>query len=84
MKKVISTTLVAAVLGTALYAGAFEDKKEMMNSRIKSKMEKFKSISAAQDFLEKKLACVNKGKTVADLKACKKEFHPKALKKLVK
>ena len=84
MKKVITLTLASIVASSALYAADFGKKFEMMDSRIKSKMEKFKGNDAAQDFLSKKLACIKQGKTVADLKACKNKFHPKDLKKLVK
>lgn len=83
MKKIIIGTVTILVFITTLNAGAFEKKYEMMDSRIHSKMEKYQGNEAAQDFLTKKLACVKAGKTVEDLKACKKKYHPKDLKKLV-
>ncbi len=84
MKKTISLIIASMIASGIAVAGEFEDKYEMMDSRIKSKMEKYKANDAAQDFLNKKLDCVKASKAVADLKVCKKKFHPKALKKLVK
>ena len=83
MNKLLSLALVTVVGSGALYAGDFEKKYEMMDSRIHSKMEKYKGNASAQDFLNKKLDCVKAGKSVGDLKACKKKYHPKALKKLL-
>ena len=84
MKKLLSLVLVVMIGSSILYAGAFEKKYEMMDSRIHSKMEKYKGNSAAQEFLANKLACIKSSKSVKDLKVCKKTYHPKALKKLVK
>jgi len=84
MKKILSLTLISMVTSGALYAGEFEKKFEMMYSRIKNKMEKYVGNQVAQDFLNKKLSCVKASKTLDDLKACKKKYHPKSLKKLVK
>jgi hypothetical protein len=84
MKRLLALAIVTVVGSGALYAGAFEKKYEMMDSRIHSKMEKYKGNSMAQEFLAKKLACVKTSKSVKDLKVCKKTYHPKALKKLVK
>ena len=84
MKNLLKLTLVSVLVSTALYAGEFEKKSEMMQSRIASKAEKYKDNAAAQEFLSKKMSCVKAGKTVADLKACKKKYHPKDLKKIVK
>lgn len=79
MKKIIALALACA----ALYASGFEKRHEMMDSRIHSKMEKFKGNAKAQEFLGKKLDCVKASKNEADLKACKKKFHPKDLKAIV-
>ena len=84
MKKLLTIGLVAIIGSGALYAGEFENKFEMMKSRIDTKLAKFKGNSVATEFLNKKLACIKAGKSVGDLKACKKKYHPKALKKLVK
>ena len=84
MKKLLILTIILVMSGVALNAGGFEKKFEMMDSRIHSKMDKFKGNANAQDFLNKKLACIKAAKTVKDLKACKTKFHPKDLKKLVK
>jgi hypothetical protein len=83
MKRLLILTIILVMSGVALNAGGFEKKFEMMDSRIHSKMDKFKGNADAQDFLNKKLACIKKAKSIGDLKACKKEFHPKALKKLL-
>jgi len=83
MKKIITATVATLIVASSLNAGAFEKKYEMMDSRIHSKMEKYTGNSAAQEFLNKKLKCVKAGKSVEDLKACKKKYHPKALKKLL-
>ena len=83
MKKIIITTIATLIVASSLNAGAFEKRYEMMDSRIHSKMERYAGNSAAQEFLKKKLECVKAGKTVEDLKACKKKYHPKALKKLL-
>ena len=83
MKKILNFALVFTMGSSALYAGGFEKRFEMMNSRIHTKMEKYKSNAAAQEFLNKKLSCVKAAKSEADLKACKKKFHPKDLKKLL-
>ncbi len=84
MKKVVLSVVIVLLVLTSLHAGEFEKKYEMMDSRIHSKMDKYKGNAAAQDFLTKKLACVKAAKTVADLKACKAKYHPKDLKKIVK
>jgi len=84
MKKLISVSLVAMVAGSSLFAGDFENKLEMMKSRIDTKMEKLSGNSVAIDFLNKKLVCVKAAHSVSDLKSCKKEFHPKRLKSLIK
>ncbi len=84
MKKVLIGTIAGVLIVTALNAGEFEKKYEMMDSRIHSKMEKYKGNSAAQEFLAKKLSCVKAAKNVAELKDCKEKYHPKDLKKLVK
>ena len=65
-----SLALIAVVGSGTLLANGFEKKYEMMDSRIHSKMEKYKGNQAAQDFLNKKLICIKNGKTVDDLKAC--------------
>jgi hypothetical protein len=83
MKKLLSLTLIGIVGSGMLYAGEFEKKFEMMNSRIHFKIKRYKNNVAAQDFLTKKLACIKNAKSIDDLKACKKQFHPKTLKKLL-
>lgn len=76
--------IVALALGClALYAGGFEKRYEMMDSRIHSKMEKFQGNAKAQEFLNNKLNCVKASKTEDDLKSCKKKFHPKDLKAII-
>ena len=84
MKKVLIGTIAGTLMLTALNAGEFEKKSEMMDSRIHSKMEKYKGNSAAQEFLATKLSCVKAAKNVSDLKDCKEKYHPKDLKILVK
>jgi hypothetical protein len=83
MKKVFIGAIAGLIVATALNAGEFEKKSEMMESRINSKMEKYKGNSAALDFLTKKMTCVKDAKTVDDLKNCKEKYHPKDLKKIV-
>ncbi len=84
MRKILIGTIATVLTVTALNAGEFEKKYEMMDSRINSKIEKYQGNAAAQDFLSKKLACVKAAKNVTDLKNCKTKYHPKDLKKLVK
>jgi hypothetical protein len=84
MKKSIFTLLGLFVVITALNAGGFEERYEMMESRIKNKMEKLKDNPKAHDFLAQKLACIKAATTEDGLKACKEKYHPKELKKLIK
>ena len=83
MKKILIGTVLGILTVSALNAGEFEKKLEMMDSRIHSKMEKYKGNAAAEDFLKKKLECVKAAKNEEDLKACKAKYHPKDLKKIV-
>lgn len=84
MIKIIALASALLISGGALYADdAFEKRYQMMDSRIHSKMDKFKGNAEAQKFLETKLACVKASKTEADLKACKKKHSPKELKAIV-
>jgi len=83
MIKKITLALVLFVAGNTLYADGFQKRYQMMDTRIHSKMDKFKGNAEAQKFLEAKLACVKASKTEGDLKACKKKHSPKELKAIV-
>lgn len=84
MKTILGITILTIMVSSSVLAGGFSDRYEMMNSRIHSKMDKLKNNVAAQDFLNKKLDCIKASKVEGDLKVCKKKYHPKALKKLIK
>jgi len=58
MNKFIVSSLLIGIMGSLSYAGSFEDRSEMMKSRIKSKMEKYIDNKSAQNFLNEKLDCV--------------------------
>lgn len=82
-KSLIITATCIAFTATTLSADGFTKRYDMMESRIKTKMEKFASNQEAQKFLKTKLECVKASKTEADLKNCKKKYHPKDLKKIL-
>ncbi len=84
MKKLITGTIVTFIVTTSLNAGGFEKRFEMMDSRIHSKMEKYSNNPKAMEFLNTKLDCIKAATIEKDLKSCKKKYHPKTLKKILK
>ena len=84
MKKLVIVATVISITLSSLNAGGFEKRFKMMDSRIKSKMEKYKDNAKAMEFLNNKLSCIKMAKDEKSLKGCKKKFHPKTLKKIVK
>ena len=84
MKKIVAGLVITLIsLSYAQADEVFKAKQENMKAKVTDKLGQNPN-KEAQEFANKKLACIDSSKTEEDLKACKDKFPPQEMDALIK
>ena len=83
MKKIVAGLVITLIsLSYAQADEVFKAKQENMKAKVTDKLGQNPN-KEAQEFANKKLACIDSSKTEEELKACKDKFPPQEMDALV-
>ena len=84
MKKIVAGLVITLIsLSYAQADEVFKAKQENMKAKVTDKLGQ-NANKEAQEFANKKVACIDSSKTEEDLKACKDKFPPQEMDALIK